>query len=248
MTADLIEPRNPSPNLTNPRQIFLIGIEGLLASGKTTLLSNLSKSYSSSHRDLIFIVPEALDLYTNFKNQYNPLEEMYSRPDENIIMTQIHLARSLNQRIDETLNLLPKTAGTYVVITDRCLFSPEMFIKTYYVMNLLSEYSKDLLLDEIKSMAYQVLEKHDARFAGMIYLDTTIPTCMERMKKRNRPFEKNISENFLSILKIQHEEFFCSWKYALNCRCVIKINGNADETNILENMVTFIGEFLEKYY
>lgn len=223
--------------------IILIAVEGLPGAGKTTLLENLAKTYSTTADLEITFVPEPIDLYTNYNFRYNPLEEIYNYPKENTTMTQIFLCKMLNFNMDKILNDLPPLSSencTRVLVTDRSLFSPEMFIHTYRSMNFLTQYSEDLLLREVNEMTYATLEKHNIRYSGMIFLDTDIQNCITRISTRGRHFETHVSENFLQRLKIEHDLFARTWKYVLPVGRVIAIDGNREEAMLVNDFKNYL--------
>ena len=46
----------------------------------------------------------------------------------------------------------------------------------------------------------------------VIYLTDSVENCLERIHRRNRPYEQRIEPQFLDSLSRSHEELFADWK------------------------------------
>jgi len=179
--------------------MLVIVIEGPVGAGKTTLVKSLKTQIQAE-----FL--EELDFsHANLNGkEYNPLDVLYrdSLSKEDYLCCQLHLQKNLagyyQQKIHEIYkNSSPKSFQDKVIIFDRWIPSCETFVKIRHEMDLLSDFSKDFLLEDAqrkqKRFIKQLTENTDI---CIFYMNTPPDECLKNIKKRNRPEEVKQTDKF----------------------------------------------------
>lgn len=188
----------------------IISIEGNIGAGKTTLLKELDKHY----KDIITIILEPVEEWK--RGEENFLELFYNDPNKYayefqkvVLLSQI---KALKNEIDNGKNK--------IIICDR---SFDTTIKVFSSLLLENELLKKEEFEELTNIlnSFNILKpsKH-------IYLRTDPDICLERIKKRNRPEEQNITLDYLFDLDRKHNEMLKNNKHS-----VLILNGNYDFLN-----------------
>jgi len=170
----------------------LICIAGIIGVGKTTLTSRLSDLLGCA------AVLEAYD-----KNPFLP--EVYAGKKEFALDSQLYF---LTSRIEQ---LNPQALRAGQIIVSDYVFEKELI----YARRLLNP--QQLASYENK---YQSCDGKAAPPVLVIYLQDSAENCLQRIHKRNRPYEQVIGLQFLEKLSCDYEKLFGDWK-----RCpVIRIS------------------------
>jgi deoxyguanosine kinase len=175
---------NGADFVLNPKQPQLVSVAGIIGVGKTTLAQNLSKILSCK---CIF---EPYD-----KNPYLP--DVYAGKKELALDCQLFF---LTGRIAQ-LNRNNLKEG-------ELLFADYVFDKELI-------YAKRLLNAEQLTLYNTVHKQIISDIAApvlVIYLTDLVENCLERIHRRNRPYEQKIEPQFLDSLSRGHEELFADWK------------------------------------
>lgn len=175
---------NDADFVLNPKMPQLISVAGIIGVGKTTLAKNLSKIFSCK---CIF---EPYD-----KNPYLP--DLYAGKKELALDCQLFF---LTGRIAQ-LNLHSLKAG-------EIMFADYVFDKELI-------YAKHLLNAEQLVLYHTIHKQIISDIAApvlVIYLTDFVENCLERIHRRNRPYEQRIELQFLDSLGRGHEELFAGWK------------------------------------
>jgi deoxyadenosine/deoxycytidine kinase len=161
----------------------LICVAGVIGVGKTTLAGELSRTLGCK------LVLEAYDT-----NPFMP--EVYAGKKELALDSQLYFLAS---RIEQ-LNKNSLSLGQ-VVISD-------------YIFEKENIYAAQLLNNEQQAL-YQGLSRHLAGAVAapvlVIYLRASAKDCLERIQKRNRPYEREIELQFLEALDSSYEQLFADW-------------------------------------
>jgi 2-amino-4-hydroxy-6-hydroxymethyldihydropteridine diphosphokinase len=188
----------------NGGRVQLISIAGLIGAGKTTLAQALAKQLSCE------VLLEPYD-----KNPFLP--QVYAGKKELALDCQLFF---LNER---TRQLDPKRLETGRVVISDYIFDKELI------------YARRLL--DVQQLASY--EKSYASFSGkvtlpvlVIYLQLGPEQCLERIHKRNRPYEQRIDMEFLRDLHYDYRELFAEWKASPVIRLDIADFDYADSKNI----------------
>jgi deoxyguanosine kinase len=161
----------------------LVSIAGVIGVGKTTLARELSTALGCK------LMLEAYDT-----NPFMP--KVYAGKKELALDSQLYFLAS---RIEQ-LNKDSLSPGR-VVISDY-IFEKE---------NIYAE----RLLDTEQQVLYKSLSRHLAGNVAkpvlVIYLQDSVESCLERIHKRNRPYEQKIEPQFLKTLDSDYEKLFTNW-------------------------------------
>ena len=159
-----------------------IVIEGPIGVGKTSLARLVAQRFQA---ELLLERPED-----------NPfLEKFYEEPARYALPTQLFF---LFQRIGQLRDLTQRDFFENMVISDFLLEKDRMFAS--------------LTLDEEELKLYQQIYQHQSPQTSVpdlvIYLQASPQALIERVQKRAKPYEANITEGYLSQLNEAYSRFF----------------------------------------
>jgi deoxyadenosine/deoxycytidine kinase len=186
----------------NPDVPQLISMAGVIGVGKTTLARKLSKLLarraSGGLGCKIFLEPYNTNPF---------LAAVYAGKKELALDSQLYFLTNRTKQLNR--DVLP---------TGRITISDYIFEKErVYAKLLLSPQQFDLYKRIYPSFAAKV-----APPVLVIYMVDLPQTCLERIYKRNRPYEQRIKLQFLNALAKGHERLFADWK---TCP-VIRLSGS----------------------
>ena len=184
----------------NPEVPQLVSIAGIIGVGKTTLAEKLSCLLKCG------CVLEAYD-----KNPYLP--KVYAGDKELALNSQIFFLRS------RVAQLNPKELEPGRVAISDYIFEKELI----YAQLLLSTEQMSLYEKTYNSVVLEISAPVLA-----IYLVDSAESCLERIHKRNRPYEQKIELGFLQDLHCDYDELFANWK---TCPVICKDVSQFDCTN-----------------
>lgn len=189
---NLLKRLNGADFAPDPELPQLVSIAGVIGVGKTTLTKKLSRLLDC----------EALfEAYNT--NPFLPL--VYAGKKELALDSQLYF---LTSRIEQlNANSLPKGKITFADY----LFDKELI----YARRLLNAKQLDLY-----EKIYQPLRTRVVSPAVAIYLTDSPQRCLDRIRKRNRPYEQKIRLGFLRALSADYQRLFAEWKASP----VIRIN------------------------
>ncbi len=174
---------NNTDFVLNPKLPQLVSVAGIIGVGKTTLAKKLSEILSCK---CIF---EPYD-----KNPFLP--DVYAGKKELALDSQLFF---LTSRVAQ-LNHQSLKAGEMV-------FADYVFDKELI-------YAKHLLNAEQLALYYTIHKQIISDIAVpvlVIYLIDSVENCLERIHRRNRPYEQKIQPQFLDSLSRGHDKLFADW-------------------------------------
>lgn len=185
------------------KKIFCL--EGNIGAGKSTLLQILEKKIPRCK-----VIQEPVAEWKNIGG-YDLLSAFYYDPSRWCFTFELYSMFTLVKKIQEAM-----LDDVDIILTERSIFSNRAFQFISYCLDKLD--TKEMtILKEFFVFFMQEYPKLD----GIIYLDTDVETCLQRITKRGREEEKGINYFYLKKL----EEQFKGIKY----NCTVKvINGNYD--------------------
>ena len=192
----------------NPEPPQLISIAGVIGVGKTTLAKKLAG---------IFHCECLLEPYD--ANPFMP--DVYAGRKEMALDSQLFfLTHRLEQLNHNTL------APGQIAISDY------IFDKEFIYANRLLSTAQLALYERI----YQLFSSKVTAPALVIYMRDSEQRCLERIHKRNRPYEQRIEMKFLEELSYDYERLFSNWK---TCP-VIRTSIDVDVNHLADQIKTYV--------
>ena len=180
--------------ILNPDLPQLISIAGIIGVGKTTLAKKLSKRLRCK------LLLEPYD-----QNPFLP--EVYAGKKELALNSQLYFLTARTKQLNrDTLQ------------SGRIIVSDYFFDKELIYANLLLNFQQLTLYKKI----YPQFAEKVAPPVLVIYMIDSPQKCLQRIHKRNRPYEQKIKPQFLEALGSGHEQLFARWK---TCP-VIRLSGS----------------------
>ena len=166
-------------------------IEGNIGAGKTTILNIIGKNF-----DDVTFVEEPVSQWQNLGGE-NLLEKFYQDPERWGFTFEFYSMLS-------KIKCLMKAADSEknIIIIERSILSNKIFIYISKEMNKLNDLEYGMLINTYnfyKQNVYPILN-------GIIYLNTPVDLCVQRIIKRNRGGESNVDKNYLLMLKEKFDE------------------------------------------
>jgi deoxyguanosine kinase len=182
--SELAARLNNADFVLNPALPQLVCMAGIIGVGKTTLAEKLAKLLDCK------LLLEAYDT-----NPFMP--DVYAGKKELALDSQLYF---LNTRIEQ---LNPDILAPGQITVADYIFDKELI----YAGRLLDEQQ----LASYKK-TYPASSAHIASPVLVIYLQDSAQSCLERIHKRNRPYEQKIDIQFLEALDCDYKRLFADWK------------------------------------
>ena len=164
---------------------LFIAVAGNIGVGKTTFSEKISQEFG------LKVHYESVD-----DNPY--LSDFYSNMNRWSFNLQIYF---LQHRFESHINISKSNIG---IIQDRTIYEDvSIFAYNLYKMKIMSKRDWDTYQNLFNNMV-QFLRKPDI----IIYLKASTDTLINRIKNRNRDFEKDIDEVYLHRLNIYYKDWF----------------------------------------
>lgn len=206
----------------------------LEAMERIILRRNMSAKYNDNqertgvkHRHYFLIINEPVKSWlkstytTKFRNQltgneedddYKPILQLFSDdmtefgfPFQIVAFTtRFNLIRTALGMID---TLIEPDAKVHI-ISERSLSTDRLFFNNLYESNMVRKYQYDIYNDFYDMICESVLPKEDI----MIYLDTSVERCYERILERGRKEEEDLPYSYLESLDRTHKSMIEKFK------------------------------------
>ena len=181
----------------------IIAIEGNIGTGKSTLLHYLEKQIiTKSSFSSIIILTEPIDEWIKIKdtNGDSILTKFYNDPKKYSFAFQILVLKSMNELIVKTILENPECK---IILCERSILSSHhVFTEMLYKDNIMNEIEHQLYQD-----IYHMWCINEIIPDMIIYLYATPEKCLDRVKKRNREGEQDISLHYLQKCNDYYDEF-----------------------------------------
>ena len=206
----------------------IISIEGNIGSGKTTLINKLQENLQD---DFVFL-EEPLDEWLEIKDERDNtiLSKFYSNQSKYSFSFQMMAYISRLNKLKEQLN------QTKNIFTERSLSTDKyVFAKMLYDNK------------QMDSCEYQIYNKwfdsfnKETAITKMIYVKTDPVICNERVNKRSRDGENNISQEYLNTCHLYHEEMIKTLNIPI---LVLDGNDNVFNEDVLSDWKNKISRFV----
>jgi len=178
--------REPLSTLITESHLRHISIEGVIGAGKTTLATMIGETLGAN------VVLERFE-----ENPF--LKDFYADPDRYAFQTQIFFLLS---RYKQQRELFQADLFHRFLVTDY-IFEKD---KIFAYLNLET--------DELK--LYETLVssiEHNVPVPDLVvYLQSSVPVLLERIRKRGRAYEKDMAEEYIKDLNEAYNYFFFRYK------------------------------------
>jgi deoxyadenosine/deoxycytidine kinase len=174
----------------------IISIEGNIGSGKSTILKSI-KEYFKTNSDIVFL-QEPVDEWEEIKDKDGRtiLSKFYENQEKYSFSFQMMAYISRLVLLQNAIKLNPNS----IIITERCLNTDR-----YVFAKMLYDSGK---IEDIEYTIYMKWFDHFLNTCNSqktVYLKTDFNICYERINKRNREGESNISIEYLEKCHEYHE-------------------------------------------
>lgn len=181
---------------SNKSTPFVLEIDGLIGSGKTTLINKCLVPYFESKGLRVTIVKEPVDEWKEL------LPLFYADPTKYAYLFQ---TVAFHDRVRECQDKWKNYSETSdIFITERGMLSDMIFVKTLHEQGHINDVELKCYMKWWKLWGELIPFKPDL----FIYLSPSMETIMKRVKKRSRPGEEHVSEEYQTMLKKYHDEIF----------------------------------------
>jgi deoxyguanosine kinase len=181
---ELADRLNGADYVLKPDIPQVISVGGIIGVGKTTLAEKLAKLLGGK------LLLEAYDT-----NPFMP--EVYAGKKEYALDSQLYFLTTRTEQLNPDV----LTAGR-IAVSDY-VFDKELI----YARRLLD--ARQLTLYE---RTYPLLASQVVSPVLVIYLQDSVQRCLERIHRRNRPYEQKIELKFLDALDSDYRQLFKDWK------------------------------------
>lgn len=193
----------------------LVSIAGVIGVGKTILTTKLA--------DMLHCM-KLLEPYD--RNPFMP--HVYAGQKEMALDSQLFFLTARAGQLGPD-GLHPGTAAISDYIFDK---------EGIYAQHLLNKEQMTLYRQISHSLAPTV-----AKPALVIYLRDSVENCLERIHKRNRPYEQKIEPDFLGALDSDYEKLFADWKISPLIRLSVPNDGPAQDSDV-EHLASQIKSYI----
>lgn len=210
----------------------IVSIEGNIGSGKSTLLSQMKEKYAGN--DNIIFLDEPVNVWSTIKDKSGKtlLEKFYE--DQHKYSFSFQMMAYISR-----LSLLKdvyKQHSNKVIVTERSLYTDKyVFAKMLYDNGNIEDVNYEIYLKWFDTFS----EEYEVN--KIIYVDTTVTNCFDRISKRHRDGESNIEFDYLKQCHDYHEDYVILFDNKLH------LDGNDDiyeQTNVMTEWLAKIDVFL----
>ena len=214
--------------------IPLIFIEGGIGCGKSTLVRHM-QCYCEKNNLKFLTIQEPVDVWSTikYKDCKTMIESIYEDQTLHAFAFQMMAYISRLQRLQQACE---NAKGNYdLIVCERSLDTDKhVFCKMLYDEGKIDTYGFQI---------YNKWFEHFQSFAEhkkFVYLKTDYMKCAQRVQKRQRPGESEISIDYLKMNNEYHDQWL------LQQQDVIILDGNQDCTNIPNLLDTFCKQIIDQ--
>lgn len=182
--STLITRLNGADFVLNPDIPQLVSIAGIIGVGKTTLAKKLAQSLNAK------LLLEPYD-----ENPFMP--DVYAGKKELALDSQIYFLTHRSEQLNP--DVLEKSQ---IAVSDYVFDKEHIYARRLLNKQQLARYQQTYPPFAAKTVAPVLV----------IYLTDSAQKCLERIHKRNRPYEQKIEQEFLEALGSDYEQLFADWK------------------------------------
>jgi deoxyadenosine/deoxycytidine kinase len=180
---------------------MIIAVEGNIGAGKSTFLSAIRSNLPDVDGRPVIVLPEKVDEWMNLVDPASGksiFDLFYSDPKKYAYVFQTYVLLSRIQHLSKTV----RENGDAIIVCERgCMTDCVVFAKSMH---------DEGILTDMEWTVYQAW--HEAACAsapvdvdGQVYLRASPRVCSERIRRRARAAEADISDDYVSALHDRHE-------------------------------------------
>ena len=211
MTTEPIPPVSTPIHL--PDEIRYIAIEGVIGVGKSSLATMLAEQLGAELLEEPFT-----------ENPF--LDKFYQDRDAWAFQTQLWFLLSRHRQLKDTFE--QEDLFRTIVVADYTLDKDRIFALQNLTENEMSMY------DTVSKALAQEVVKPDF----VVYLQASVPTLVERIRKRGREMERSIEGNYLRDLVDRYNHHFFHYEdtpvLIINTDKIDFVNNEADRNDVLK--------------
>jgi 2-amino-4-hydroxy-6-hydroxymethyldihydropteridine diphosphokinase len=181
---ELAERLNGCDFAPDPDHLQLISVTGLIGVGKTTLAQRLAEALEGT------LIREEYD-----KNPY--LDKVYEGQSDLALDSELFFLSSSATQLRKDRK---RQGGIYV--SDYAFAKALMYARQWLSPAQLQQYMQ----------MYDAVIRQVHPPVLIIFLQDTVQHCLERIRRRQRPYEQGIEPSFLEFQQRAYEEMFARWK------------------------------------
>ena len=205
---------------------YIFSIEGNIGSGKTTIIHHLQKIYG----DQVILVEEPVKDWQNLEG-----ENLLKKKNDDLNRWGYSFEAYV---LITKMNELTKFAYSdkKIILIERCMLTDKVF----FDINVENGFSNPMEEAMFKNL-YEFLSNNVyPKLSGIIYLDTPVEECINRMIKRGRKAEKSLTKEYLT-------QFDDGFKKVIKDSGIpyLKLNGVYDLKNDLANVHQQLMNFIQ---
>ena len=194
---------------------IIISIEGNIGSGKTTFINELMNGEKMKTNNTICFLKEPVNLWESIKKNNNEtiIECFYKEQEKYAFPFQVMAYVSRIALIKQAI-----ANGFKYIFTERCIYTDKnVFLKMLHESNKVEKMNNDIynMLFETFTQEYNIYH---------IYIQTSPEVALQRVMKRNRAGENNISLEYLTMCDNYHNNWLVN-----NKKNIITFDGNEDD-------------------
>jgi len=198
---------------------FIISVEGVISTGKSTLISQCLVPILTEMGYKVKVIPEPVDKWV----ESGLLQKFYDDPHRWGYSFQTSV---FHDRITEVIKVYNEEPKADIYIMERSCASDKIFMKVLKQDGIVS----DLEYALYQNWADLWTQLMPALPDLVVFLRTEVGICMNRLKRRNREGEEGVSMDYQSKLLTNHDLMFGGRTVTMGSKNVpcITINGDQD--------------------
>jgi deoxynucleoside kinase len=213
---------------------YIVSIEGNIGSGKTTLMHRLEERFGDGKK--FMFLREPLHIWKSIQDREtseNILEKFYKDTTKYAFSFQIMVYITFSQRL---IDAIKESDENTVIVCERSLES----CRSIFAKMLRESGNIDDINYKVLEMFYNQVEL--IHIDAVIYLDISVETSDERIKKRARLGEKNIPLSYLEKCRKSHEDWLRSItsNQLDNPIPLLTLNESMNDNDMIERINIFI--------
>ena len=208
----------------------LISIEGNIGSGKSTLLKQLQQKYEGNPN--VIFLKEPVDDWDVIRDEegVTMLSKFYNDKPKYSFAFQMmaYISRLANLK-----KVIREYSGRHdiIIISERSLNTDkEVFAKMLFDAGFIELVNYKIYLNWFNAFI------EDCPVSKVIYVNTDPVICHQRIKKRLRDGESNISVDYLNTCHEYHEKMLDVASETCVCQNQVVLNGNVDIFNQIDEL------------